>query len=397
MKRILCCLLAAAMLALSACSGSSSSEEVVGSASAAPATSTAATDTPAAASPVSADWAPTQKVTMIVAYKAGSATDVGAQLFAKYAQEYIGQPIEIKNISANSGMKGWQTLATADPDGYTLGFINMPNIFTAIENGAGFTMQDFSPVCGHLVETSVVAVAEDSPYQTLEDLINANIAANDGGALLRAATNGVQASNDIGAALLAYTTGGWSFKHVAYGSTKDQLNALLTGECDWTVAKVSDVSPLMATGESAAPPEEAASSDTEAPREAAAVDGEVPVGTAVPETPTEVAPAEHVRVLAVFDSTRARELPDVPCMDELNYPTGWYGSTRAIVAPAGTDPTIIDYYAKMFRKVMNDPDCIAAHEEEGLSLAYMDSEALANRIDDRERFNHSLLPKLFAQ
>lgn len=398
MKRIVCCLLAAAMLALSACAGGAGSGEAPADASPATADSAAATAEPTATpAPADGSWTPTQKLTMIVAYKAGSATDAGAQLFAKYAAEAIGQTVEIKNISASSGMAGWETLAKSAPDGYTLGFINMPNIFTAIENGGDFTMQDFAPVCSHVVETSVVAVSETSPYQTLDDLINANRQANTGGALLRAATNGVQASNDIGAALLAYTTGGWSFKHVAYGSTKDQLNALLTGECDWTVAKVSDVLPLMATGESAAPAEaEPTPEPTVEPDPAAAPAGDEAAADPAAE-PTARPAAEHVRVLAVFDSTRCRELPDIPCMDELNYPTGWYGSTRAIVAPAGTDPDIIDYYAKTFRKVMNDPACVAAHEEEGLSLAYMDPEALANRIDDRERFNHSLLPKLFAK
>ncbi|MDD4849789.1 MAG: hypothetical protein PHO10_03715 [Gemmiger sp.] len=96
MKRLLSALVAAAMLALTACgAGESAAVQTVGSAvtesesssaaSAAPATSDngslvasllAPTPTPTpTATPVPLNWAPTQKVTMIVAYKAGSSTD----------------------------------------------------------------------------------------------------------------------------------------------------------------------------------------------------------------------------------------------------------------------------------------------------------------------------------
>ena len=314
--------------------------------------STAVESTEAPTQAVAKDWKPDKPLTLIVAYKEGSSTDVGARLLAQYAQKYTGQPIEIKNIPANSGMTGWETLANAAPDGSTLGFINMPNIFTAMDNGGKFTIQDFTPVCNHLIETSVVVVADTSPYQTVEELIEANKAADASGTLLNAATNGVQASNDIGAALLSYNSGRWNFKHIAYGSTSDQIKALFSGECDWSIAKISDVKPYL---------------DSE----------------------------EKLRVLAIFDTKRDLSLPDVPTLQELGYPTGWYGSTRSIVAPKNTDPNIVKFYTDAFQAAMEDAECIAAHKTEGFDLSFMDANALAERIDERFRFNSTLLPKLF--
>lgn len=328
------------------------------------------------------DWAPTEPLTLIVAYKEGSSTDQGARLLAQYAEEDIGQPIRIRNIGANSGMTAWETLAASPADGTVLGFINLPNAFTAIDNGGNFTLQDFTPVCNHVVETAVVAVAENAPYQTLEDLLQANRDASQAGEYLRAATNGVQASNDIGAALLAYTSGGWKFRHVSYGSTTDQINALLTGECDWAVLKVSDVMPyLPASAEDAQGEEEV---------QEPAPESEDTAGEEITE------PQQGLRVLGVFDTNRAYELPDVPTLDEQGYPTGWYGSTRGIVAPAGTDPIIVNYYAGAFRHAIENVECIRAHRDAGFSLYYLDPRGFANRIDDLERFNRSLLPRLFA-
>ncbi len=347
----------------------------------------------AQAAAVAPDWTPTEPVTLIVAYKEGSSTDQGARLLAQYAEPYIGQPVRIRNIAANSGMTAWETLAASPADGTVLGFINMPNIFSAIENGAAFTMQDLAPVCNHVVETSVVAVSAASPYQTLEDLLVANRAASQAGTYLRAATNGVQASNDIGATLLAYTSGGWKFRHVSYGSTTDQVNALFSGECDWAVLKVSDVMPYLPPE---TPPDGAAAPEPTSeptPGPAPGQEEGAPEGTPAPE---QAAAPQYLRVLGVFDTDRAQELPDVPTLDEQGYPTGWYGSRRGIVAPAGTDPIILDYYAEAFRRAMADPKCREAHREAGFSLYYLDRTAFANLIDERERFNHSLLPRLFA-
>lgn len=109
------------------------------------------------------DWAPQHGIKLIVAYKEGSSTDYGARLLAEHLSEQIGQPVTVRNIAANAGMAGWETLADASPDGYTLGFVNLPNLFTAIDNGGKFNVQSFTPICNHVVETSVVVVPENSP------------------------------------------------------------------------------------------------------------------------------------------------------------------------------------------------------------------------------------------
>ena len=73
-----------------------------------------------------ADFAPNGPVSMIVAYKAGSGTDNTARVLAKYAEKYVGQTIVIENVEGGSGSIGWSQLADADPDGQTIGFINLP-------------------------------------------------------------------------------------------------------------------------------------------------------------------------------------------------------------------------------------------------------------------------------
>lgn len=78
----------------------------------------------------SAAWKPEKDVKIIVAYKAGSGTDTGARLLANSAKKYVGQTLVIENKPGADGKIGWTELAKAKPDGYTLGFINLPTYTT---------------------------------------------------------------------------------------------------------------------------------------------------------------------------------------------------------------------------------------------------------------------------
>ena len=127
----------------------------------------------ALAAAASADWAPNGPVTMVVAYKAGNGTDNTARILAKYAEKYIGQTIVIENVDGGKGSIGWSQLAAADPDGQTIGFLNLPNFNSSIVEELGtYTVADFVPICNHVTETSIVVVrADDDRFNTLEDLV----------------------------------------------------------------------------------------------------------------------------------------------------------------------------------------------------------------------------------
>ena len=70
---------------------------------------------------------PDGPVTLIVAYKAGSGTDGPARILAQYAEKYIGQTVVVENVDGGSGSIGWSQLAAADPDGLTIGVMNLPD------------------------------------------------------------------------------------------------------------------------------------------------------------------------------------------------------------------------------------------------------------------------------
>ncbi len=294
---------------------------------------------------VSEGWKPTKDISVIVAYKAGSGTDTGARILCATAEKYVGETLIIVNKEGADGKIGYTELANAKPDGYTIGFINLPTyVSLAGEEGSTFTKDSVVPIVNHLFEPSVIAVRKDAPWDTLEELIE-YCKANPGA--VKASTNGVQASNHIGIQLLAKEAG-IEITDIPYGGTADQLLALRQGEVDISSPKAGDVASL----------------------------------------------TSELKILGTYTSERLPEYPDVPTLGEQGYDIV-YGSARALVAPAGTPQEIIDYYVDAFTKTMEDPDNAEKSANAGLSLSYMSPEALGEFIDEQEDFVINVLPTLF--
>lgn len=299
-----------------------------------------------------AAWKPTKDVKVIVAYKAGSGTDTGARLLTNSAKKYVGQTLVIENKPGADGKIGWTELSKAKPDGYTIGFINLPTYTTLAQmEGSAFTDKSIVPICNHLTETAVVVVKKDAKWNSLKDLV-ADAQANPG--QLKCSTNGVQASNHTAAQLLAQSAK-FEYNAVPYGGTADQLLALRQGEVDFSCAKVADVAKLI-NGENA-----------------------------------------ELKVLGVYAEKRDPALPDVPTLGELGYYNKWYGSARALVAPKGTPDNIIKFYEDAFKKTMEDPEVKSAHEKAGMVIDFKDSKALGQMIQEQMDFCKNVVSKLYAK
>ena len=343
MKKFLAILLTAGMvLSLAACGGSKPAETTA--APAAETTAAAAAAAPAAAEAPAAEaagaWAPDGPVTMIVSYKAGNGTDITARLLAQYAEKYIGKTIVIENVDGGSGSIGWSQLAAAEPDGQTIGFVNLPNFNSSIVKGLGtYTTADFAPICNHVTETSIVVVrADDDRFNSIEDLVNYG-KEHDGE--LVASTNGAQASNHIGAQAFA-NSAEFTYIDVPKGNTNEELTSLLGKEADFCVVKVADISAM----------------------------------------------ADSVKVLAAFSEERLPELPDVPTLGELGFYDKWLGSSRCICAPAGVSADVIAFYEEAFKKTMEDPEYLEAASS--FATDYKDAKATAALMEQQQAFTEGL-------
>src|ERR1700761_7742172 len=71
-------------------------------------------------SPSHAQPWPSRPVTIITPFAAGSVTDTTARIIAGFLQERLGRTFIVENKAGAGGLIAAQTVARAEPDGYTL-------------------------------------------------------------------------------------------------------------------------------------------------------------------------------------------------------------------------------------------------------------------------------------
>ena len=91
---------------------------------------------------------PNKPVQLMVAYPPGGSTDVGARIVASIAEKLLGQPMIVVNKGGAGGQVGWTEMVRQRPDGYYIGYINLPATNTVIldpDRKAIFTREGLHP------------------------------------------------------------------------------------------------------------------------------------------------------------------------------------------------------------------------------------------------------------
>jgi len=115
---------------------------------------------------------PTRPVQVIVPATAGGPVDTAVRMIAPALETALGQPVVLLNRSGASGTLGMHDVATAEPDGYTIGQ-GVNSIFTITRisgTTVPFTLDDFNLLGNYATDVSVLAVSADAPWRTLDDI-----------------------------------------------------------------------------------------------------------------------------------------------------------------------------------------------------------------------------------
>jgi tripartite-type tricarboxylate transporter receptor subunit TctC len=123
---------------------------------------------------------PERGVTLIVPYGAGGGTDITARLLAKDLEAVMGKPVTVENRAGGGGWLGWSALAAAAPDGYILGYLNVPSMYAGYLDpkvGRKESLDSFTPLMNHALDYNIWGVKADSPFKGVKDVIDAAKAA----------------------------------------------------------------------------------------------------------------------------------------------------------------------------------------------------------------------------
>src|SRR3546814_622303 len=112
---------------------------------------------------------PEREIEVIVNYGAGGSTDLSTRVLADAAAKILGQPLRIVNRAGGSGTVGATFIATAEPDGYTIGVASFSPLAVAPQlQEVPYSLDDFRFIIGHARYRSGIAVAVDSPFESID-------------------------------------------------------------------------------------------------------------------------------------------------------------------------------------------------------------------------------------
>ncbi|MCX7780108.1 MAG: tripartite tricarboxylate transporter substrate binding protein [Negativicutes bacterium] len=271
---------------------------------------------------------PNKPITLIVPYSAGGSSDIGARLVAKRLEQELGQPVVVENVVGAAGWVGWQKLAKAKPDGYTLSLFTLAYITSYLnpDNKRDMNLDNVTQLVNHVWDVTAWAVKPDSPFKDARELL-AYVKANPG--KVTVATSGVYTQHHI--AVLALDKLGYKMKPVHTNGLAESLTMALGGHVDVVSMGAGDVRNQVKEG--------------------------------------------ALRALAVLDTKRSRFLPDVPTFAENTGINLNAYAARGYVGPANMDPAAVKRLETAFKKIMEDPQHVAEMEAMGLDVRYMDSKA----------------------
>jgi tripartite-type tricarboxylate transporter receptor subunit TctC len=277
---------------------------------------------------------PSQAIRVIVPFGAGDAIDGTARVIADRLKEELEVPVIVQNVPGAGGSRGALSAAQAPADGYTL-LMGSTGALTAgpLIRNAGYKTDDFVAVA-QLVEVPIgLAVRADSPYQSIEDVIEA--AKSDRGSVTYA-TPAPGSTQHINMERFAKEQG-IELTHIGGQGGKGAVTKALTGEVDFVFVGASNY--------------------------------------------TSLADGGKLRVLGVAAPERVPYLPDVPTFGEQGYDLDaavWFG----IVARKNTPQPVIDQLGEAVAQVAREPETKTLYDKFHLTDAYLDAPAFQERIED---------------
>jgi tripartite-type tricarboxylate transporter receptor subunit TctC len=233
---------------------------------------------------------PDRPITLVVPWGAGGGTDAVARMLGSLMEKDLGQPVNVVNRTGGSGVVGHSAIASAAPDGYTIGLITVEITMMHHQKLTELNPTSYTPIALVNLDPAGFQVRADSAYKNMNDVLNA-IKANPG-------------------KFKASGTGQGGIWHLALaGMLRD--------------AKIDPATVPWVPSNGAAPG-----------LQDLVAGGVEFVPCSLPEARSLI-DAGKVRSLAVMDSQRSALFPNVPTLKEATGSSWGTGAWRGIAAPKG--------------------------------------------------------------
>ncbi|RJX32888.1 MAG: tripartite tricarboxylate transporter substrate binding protein [Desulfarculus sp.] len=288
---------------------------------------------------------PDKPIELMVIFPAGGPTDTEIRILSKYAEKILGQSIAVINVPGAGGIVGWNTIDQRPKDGYFLTCINLPHILTfPMVQNTKFNYKSFEPLVLCSADPTVWAVRADSPFKTLQDVLDY---AKKNPGKITVGTAGLYLAHHL-AVLQVEKEKGLKFTTIPFKGSAKSMAALLGNKIMLLSDTLSDMLRL----------------------------------------------GDKVRVLAVAADKRVSLAPNLPTFKELGVKAYIPSSDRGVAAPAGVNPEALKVLVPAFQKAARLPEYQAEMKKAGYVLNVMTPEQAKQAFAERSQRLRDLLQSL---
>ncbi len=294
------------------------------------------------ASAVQAQTYPTKPIRLVLGYAPGGVADITARLVAQKLSLSLGQQVIVDNKPSAGGIVAAETVAKADPDGYTLLHMNYGNaVSAALFRKLPFDIKtDFQPISAMGFFDVVMLVDKNSDIKSVQDFITK---AKESPDKYNIGTVSLGSGQHMSATLFKSLTG-LQTTIVPYKTTPSLMLAIKSKDIAVAFEIISPSLPLIRSGE--------------------------------------------IKALAVSSAHRFKGLADVPTILESGVKgyevTAWNG----VAAPAKTPRAIIDRLNKEINAALAMPEVKSKFQELGIDSRGGTPEELQNiLVNEIDKWN----------
>jgi tripartite-type tricarboxylate transporter receptor subunit TctC len=280
---------------------------------------------------VAAQDYPSRPVRLVVPLSPGGFADTPTRILAPRLSEQFGKQFFVENKPGAGGTIGWDYVAKAAPDGYTLAITGATHIISShlYKNLQYDVFKDFTHISMMASGPYVLVVnPKKTPANNVRELIAAAKAKP--GAIDYASSGNGSSQHLVGA--LFNSMAGVQLNHVPYKGSGPAMQDLLAGEVGVSFAGVPNVL------------------------------GQVRAG--------------RLKALAVTTPKRWFELPDVPTMAEAGVPGYEATLWLSISGPAGMPKDIVQRLTTEIAKALTDRDLQSKFRDAGVEADSMSGDEL---------------------
>jgi putative tricarboxylic transport membrane protein len=257
-----------------------------------------------------AQYTPSRPIDVVVHSGPGAGPDAFARAWigAMEAEKLAPVRFQVNHKIGGGGATAANYIVEKRGDSNTIG------LFTSVWVANPLVQQEFkaslkemTPVVRLVIEPAVFAVKADSPYKSLNDIVDA--AKKDPAKIKQSGGSPLARDAIVRHVLMAHTGARWGF--VSFPTGSERVAALLGGHVDMMIIEPSEAGELIRGGQ--------------------------------------------MRALAQISEKRLSTFPNVPTLKEAGFNVPNVPQARGFVAPPDTPREVIAFYEQLFEKVAKSP------------------------------------------